>query len=501
VAPDLLGASGAEPGSASRSPAGGADADVVIDSVGSLANAAKVVAQLHRGEKRLVFADSRSRVEQLAAELRRLGVATHVSHSSLSADARRQAEGAFAEGRDCVIVATSTLELGIDVGDLDRVVQVDATGTVASFLQRLGRTGRREGATRNCLFLATRPEALLQACALTRLWRQGYVEPVEPPPLPYHVFAQQVMALCLQLGGLPRGDWRDWIGGVPGFAALPAEGVAAVLDHLADTGILFDDGGVLWLGPEGEAAFGRRNFMELLSVFTSPPLFTVLAGREELGLVHQSTFQVRHEGPAVLLLGGRSWRVRHVDWTRRVAHVEAAPGLVGRSRWLGESRPLRHEACRSIQAVLAGADPAVRLSRRAEYHLADLREQFHWVDAESTVLLRERDGALSWWTFAGLLANWTLAAGLGADVAEPGRCDNLRVALVEGTSTEEVLGRIGALEAATLASSWDAKAAEGLKFRECLPASVAGALLRARLSAAATVAAVLDQRVACRTAA
>jgi ATP-dependent helicase Lhr and Lhr-like helicase len=72
-----------------------------------------------------------------------------VSHSSLSADTRRQTEAAFGTATNCVIVATSPLELGIDIGDLDHVIQIDAPATVASFLQRLGRTGRRPGTTRN----------------------------------------------------------------------------------------------------------------------------------------------------------------------------------------------------------------------------------------------------------------------------------------------------------------------------------------------------------------
>ena len=81
-----------------------------------------------------------------------------------------------------MIVATSSLELGIDVGDLDRVIQIDAPATVSSFLQRMGRTGRRAGTHANCLFLATTDEALLRAAALVELWRQGYVEPVVPRP-------------------------------------------------------------------------------------------------------------------------------------------------------------------------------------------------------------------------------------------------------------------------------------------------------------------------------
>lgn len=127
------------------SPADGAPvgADVQLDYVGSIENAAHVVARLHRGEKRLVFCDSRAQAERLASLLRGSGTSTFVSHSSLSVADRRQAERAFRESRDCVIVATSTLELGIDVGDLDRVLQLEAPTTVSSFLQRLGRTGRR----------------------------------------------------------------------------------------------------------------------------------------------------------------------------------------------------------------------------------------------------------------------------------------------------------------------------------------------------------------------
>ena len=121
-----------------------AELDLTADWVASDANAAKVIAALHHGEKRLVFADSRARVESIASALRAEGTTVFVSHSSLSRDDRRQAERAFSETRDCVIVATSTLELGIDVGDLDRVIQIGAPATVASLLQRIG-TNRAAG--------------------------------------------------------------------------------------------------------------------------------------------------------------------------------------------------------------------------------------------------------------------------------------------------------------------------------------------------------------------
>ena len=130
----------------------------------------------------------------------RRSVNTFVSHSSLSVDQRRRAEEAFAGRDDCVIVATS------------RVIQIDAPTSVASFLQRLGRTGRREGTTANCLFLATAPDSFVRAAGLTRLWKDQFVEPVMPPPAPLHLLAQQILALSQQESGIGVADWAGWPG-------------------------------------------------------------------------------------------------------------------------------------------------------------------------------------------------------------------------------------------------------------------------------------------------
>ncbi len=169
---------------------------------------------------------SRSRAEQLGRELRFLEVATFVTHSSLSQEERRQTEQAFVGRDDCVIVATSVLELGVDVGDLHRVIQIDAPSTVSSFLQRLGRTGRREETSRNCLFLTTDDNSLLRAAGLIELWASGQVEVVPAAPEPYHILAQQLMALCVQERAVGRHDWPGWLEGVPAFARMPPEGSA-----------------------------------------------------------------------------------------------------------------------------------------------------------------------------------------------------------------------------------------------------------------------------------
>ena len=247
------------------------DADVTIDHVGSMANAATVISRLHRGDKRLVFCDSRSKVEELAVSLRAMNTRTFVSHSSLSASERKLAETAFAEERDCVIVATSTLELGIDVGDLDYVIQIDAPSTVSSFLQRMGRTGRRSGSRRSFLFLTTSDEAFLLACAITTLWREQYVEHIKPPPLPWHMVAQQMMALVLERPGLPA---HEVVGiAITQFPELDPATVSTVFDFMVGKGILFISSGLASMGPEGEKLFGRGHYIRGARSSTAGPSF------------------------------------------------------------------------------------------------------------------------------------------------------------------------------------------------------------------------------------
>lgn len=479
-------------GGSSRSPP---EPSVHLDYVGSLHNAARVVAALHRGEKRLVFCDSRGRVEALAAALREAGTETFVSHGSLGLDERRRSEEAFAQGRDCVIVATSTLELGLDVGDLDRVIQIDAPPTVAAFLQRLGRTGRRAGTARNCLFLATADDGFLRAAGLLRLWRAGYVEPVVPPPEPFHVFAQQILALVLQEGRIGRSTWREWLGAMPAFRAMEGARLDDVLEFMLARGILHEEAGMLAMGPEGERVFGRRHFLDLLSVFTGEPLFAVRHGRTELGLVHPLSFQVRRAGPVVLLLAGRGWEVSHVDRARRVAYVRATTRERGRSCWIGTGVPLGFALCRAIRRVLADGAPDVELSRRARGRLAEIRGDFDWVDAAGTAVVRDAAGASRWWTFAGLRANTSLGEALGPLRRQGAREENLSIRLRDGAGADDVRRRLDGEGAAAARVPVTDAAVESLKFSACLPPGLAGRTLRARGTDAEAVGACLREPV------
>lgn len=475
----------------------GAEVELTIDAVGSLQNAAHVISRLHRGEKRLVFCDSRAKVEDLASQLRRLDVRTFVSHSSLSLDERRMAEEAFSQGSDCVIVATSTLELGIDVGDLDRVIQIDAPVAVASFLQRLGRTGRRDGAVRNYLFLTTTSESLMQAAALVRLWMQGHVEHVQPPPAPFHILAQQIMALALQEGGIARPDWRAWISGMPGFRSMDEALVDSVIQHMLDTGVIFDDGGVLGIGRRGEEEYGRRHFMEIFSAFVSEPLFAVRFGDRHIGSVHVTTFARWPDGEVILVLGGRSWRVTHVDWSHRLAYVELSQEE-GRSRWAGTGQPIRYELCQAMRDVLLGCELSAQISKRAIQAFEELRKDFMWLEDGKTALVQDTKGAVRWWTFGGLHANAAIAARLKHQHSLAVSPNNLAIRLGSDASlaaVSQAIDEVCQSPPEELVPDVTDKLLEGLKFLACLPEDLARRVLQMRMTDAAAVERVLAESV------
>ena len=305
-------------------------------------------------------------------------------------------------------MATSTLELGIDVGDLDRVIQVNCPPTVAAFLQRIGRTGRRPGSRRNCLFLAIDTGSLMWAAGLLHLWGQGYVEPVVAPPEPRHIVAQQLLALCLQEHRIGS---RLWVQAWNGLAPFDRS-AEPILRYLVEQGFVDQDGELLFIGPTAEQRFGYRHFMGMTAVFTAPPQFTVLSGRQEIGRTDPMLLTEKTDGPRLLLLGGRSWRVTWTDWKRRRCYVEPAEGG-GKARWLTPGiSGASFELARSVREVLLGADPPVALTQRAKRFLTEIRdEQVATVHPGGTVITRSGED-VRWWTWAGYRANATLAATL-----------------------------------------------------------------------------------------
>lgn len=484
-----------DPGGARKAP------EIKLDWVGNLANAARMVAQLHPGKKRLVFVDSRRQVEALGQALSELGVDTYVTHSSLSLDERQAAEAAFQDGQDCVIVATSALELGIDIGDLDHVLQLDAPSTVAAFLQRMGRTGRREGKLPNCTFLATEPDGLLQAAALVRLFRHGFVEPVVPATRAFHLLAHQLMALSVQVeGGIAVADWWAWVSAATPFRDIGDDDRRALVEHMVREEILHESAGRLVLGERGEKLYGWRNFSELYAVFSTPQTLKVLWGASEIGSIDVVFAQQEQLANLSFVLGAKAWRAIAVDWDEGIVRVEPMP-TSNLARWQGRPQLLSRALCEAIRDVLVGEDVSEDWSQRARGKLAELRAE-HGLTREALGELVPDGQGLRLWTFAGGKANNLIARTLESVLGDKVVADNLYVGFREQAASSSVAIRqaLRQLVAEARPSDDDAlrfaeQCARGRmsKFQPCLPEALVSRYLADTLTDVAAACAVVAQ--------
>lgn len=176
---------------------------------------AQKVYERSRTRSLLVFANSRHTVEDFALRLRKWGVEDRLPidyfahYSNLSKALKRSAE-VFAkeEGKPFTICCTSTLELGIDIGAVDEVVQYDAPMSVSSLAQRVGRSGRRHTPSRLVL-ISSEPWLFLQGYAALSLLKRGQLDSVLLVRKPYNVFAHQVLSLVLQRGSIPLDEFRQ----------------------------------------------------------------------------------------------------------------------------------------------------------------------------------------------------------------------------------------------------------------------------------------------------
>ena len=463
------------------------DRGLRLDLCADIAEAAAGIGQLARGKKSLVFVESRSKAEKVAHALAGTGVEVFIHHSSVSRADRTLAEEQFARGQNTAIVCTSTMELGIDVGDLDQAFQVDAPASVASFLQRLGRTGRRANTRTNCTFFCLSPESLLQSVALLRLAEAGWVEDVQPAAHAMHVLAHQVMALILQEGGISRHKLSPWVEAAYPFSSIRPERLQELVDTMIERQILYEADGLLSLGQRGERLYGRKNFFELYAVFTAPPVMRVQHGKEDVGYIQASFVSMhdRNKGPLCFRLSGRAWEVGQIDWSQSVLHVR--PAEHGRvPSWLGLPGVLSTKLCQAMMDVLLHErQEAEWLTRTAAVELASMRESYGGVLEEGTAPLENHPDGILWHTFAGGAVNRLLAAGLEKKSGKKWVAGNLSVRSKDlpVTAAGDAIRGLADLDWERVAADAARDMARGMlsKFQPCLPEDAEDRLLAERL--------------------
>jgi ATP-dependent Lhr-like helicase len=461
--------------------------DLRLELCVDIGEAAEAIGRIARGKKSLVFVESRSKAEKVAHALMGTDVEVFIHHSSVSRADRTLAEEQFAIGQNIAIVCTSTMELGIDVGDLDQVIQVDAPASVASFLQRLGRTGRRANSRANCTFFCLSPESLLQSVALLRLAEAGWVEDVQPAAHATHVLAHQVMALILQEGGVSRHTLKPWVQSAYPFSSIRAENLQELVDTMVEREILYEADGLLSLGARGEKLYGRKNFFELYAVFTAPPVLRVQHGKEDVGYI-QALFVTMHDwnkGPLCFRLSGRAWEVGQIDFGKGVLHVRSAEhGRV--PSWLGLPGVLSNALCQAMMDVLLHErQEGAWLSRGAATELASMRESYSDLLEEGSAPLEILPDGVQWHTFAGGAVNRLLTAGLEQNTGKKWVAGNLslRCKDIAFKAAEHAIRSLADLNWEQVAAVAAHNMARGMlsKFQPCLPVEAEDRLLAERL--------------------
>jgi ATP-dependent Lhr-like helicase len=366
-------------------------------------------AQVARESKSLFFCQSRATTEAVAETMRRAGTTVYVHHSAVSKEERLLAEKEFHHGSDACVVCTSTLELGIDVGDLDKVLQANAPETVGSFLQRMGRTGRREGQAANTTFFCENTDAVLQAIALIELAKAGWVENVAVNPRCWPVLIHQLLAMSLASDGIPIEDAWEHLSRVPDFSGISREEFDELLQFMIEDNSLVRVGGRLVLGPQAERRFGRRNFMELYAVFSSPQSYSVVTRNNRvLGTLNQDFVDGLVDGVSCFLLGGRAWSVFNVVHRDRSVIVEQAPR--GRQPTWGGFVPqfLGFDLCQKILDIVTSDERYPYLSPAVSDLVSQERNAMSQLVEPEVGGINLNGDQIIWHTYAGGRVNSTL---------------------------------------------------------------------------------------------
>lgn len=391
-------------------PVGRTLAVVLRDSTAAIARDAALAAS---GKKSLFFCQSRALAESVAERMRGQAIDVYVHHSSVSFEERHAAEERFHGSTNACIVCTSTLELGIDVGDLDAVFQANAPSTVSSFLQRMGRTGRRSGQVANTTFLCEDLDAAVQATALIELARERWIEPVPPQDRCWPVLVHQILALTLQFGAVSADAMWEQLARVPDFRGIARSEFDALVVHMELESYLFKAGGKLSMGDKAEKVFGHKNFMDLYAVFSSPVLYRVeTASRREIGSLEQGFVDQLVEDMTSFLLGGRAWVVEQISHPERIIRVREAPR--GKKPKWGGFMPqiLGFEVCQKVRSILTSGDDYPYLSPGTLVALREWRASLGELLRRSGCALRDEEDGAHWWTFAGGRINNTLKTAM-----------------------------------------------------------------------------------------
>lgn len=366
-----------------------------------------------RGGRHIVFANRRGDVEHFADALRRRGEAMRLPnefwphHGSLQKQLREDAEDALRNpSRPATVIATTTLELGIDVGAVESIGQIGPPPSVASMRQRLGRAGRRGSPAVLRIFIRedeiradTSPQDrlrmdLVQTVAMVRLLARRWYEPPSTSALHLSTLVQQVLSVLAQHGEAPAEPLFRLLCATGPFRGVDAPTLMALLRDLGRAELITQvHTGALVLGGPGERLVNQYDFY---AAFTSPEEYRLEAGSRTLGTL-PVTIPITVGLP--LVFAGRRWKVTEVDDERKVIYLAPAGG--GRPPSFGGSAAEVHgHVRREMHAVYLAEDAPAFLDPAAQALLAEARAEFRRMELHARALLSWGRDTL-WFPWAG----------------------------------------------------------------------------------------------------
>lgn len=276
--------------------------------------------------KVLIFPNSRGRTEEVAVKLKKISdrVGGHPNyfshHSSVDKDVREYVEFFAKTNRreNFTIACTSTLELGIDIGSVDEVVQIDATSSISSLVQRVGRSGRQDGAKSRLFLYATDGWSLLRSLACWSLYQQRFIEPPETVAKPYDILLHQALSITKGESGITVKTLIDRLQANAAFAEIDRVDIETVIEHLVEIDFLERIRGEVIIGLEGEKVVNGRDFY---SVFETEVNFKVVTAGRPIGELQVSPQVIPGEN---ILLAARIWKIVDVDHSNLKVEVTRA---------------------------------------------------------------------------------------------------------------------------------------------------------------------------------
>ncbi len=346
-----------------------------------------------RGKRCIMFSNSKGEVEENIAHMKRLSEKNHgndcylVHHANISPALREFAEKRMKSGELPVCTgATVTLELGIDLGHLERIVQTGCPLTVSGLVQRLGRTGRRGDAVGEMRFafrwdMSLPPNTfykeinwdIVMCAAMILLYtREKWVEPMYLPKLPYSLLYHQTMSILAASGSVQPKELARQVLTLSVFSHVTKEDYLLLLRHMLENGQLErgEDGGLL-IGEKGEAAV---NSYEFLAVFSVPVEYTVRSSAgngvsaEIIGTV-QNPFPPRSQ----FALAGQAWEVTELDKKQMIIYVKRVEGISA-NIWTDTGNEYVHtRVMKMMLEVMRSDEQYAFLDESARKRLDDIR--------------------------------------------------------------------------------------------------------------------------------